>query len=480
MRGIIGIDIGTTHIKTGLFSDAGELLHLERAVTPLGKDAWGEICPPRDLWALIGRQLKKICGPAACEIAGIVVTGMAEAGLVLDRTGGGEQTDILLWYDARTKELAGKMSREEEAAVFTRTGLRDSFKYGIYKFLWLLREERIERETAVWLSVCDYVVWKLTGRMVTDPSFAARTYMYDIVEGCWDLDRIRACGLTEDNFPPVEPSGTAIGYAYLDGIGRVPVAIGGHDHVCAAFGLLGCSGAKLCDSAGTSETYLGFMDKMPEKGFAYDSGILYGPSVDRGWFFLANIPSSGHSIEWFRRKLQRQELSYEEMNARLEQAGRKPTGILYYPYLTGMGSPLYRPEVGASVWGLREDMDVWTVLQGMLEGIQYQAAWLLEVMEQAGIDTKGDLVCAGGSVKNHALMRIKADILQRRIYVPRVYEATLWGAVLLFLQKNGKASLEKAAAYDAVYVPDMQRAKEYEAIRKEKYMALIENLTRFI
>lgn len=489
MRGVIGIDIGTTHVKTGLFSETGEILHLEKEATPLERDEWGEICRPQRLWQLVRQQLKKVYALAGCQAAGIVITGMAEAGLIIDRGMACEATDILLWYDSRTEKLAGKMSREKEALVFSRTGLRDSFKYGIYKFLWLLEHRGIRRETAVWLSVCDYIAWKLTGRIVTDPSFAARTYVYDIVDGCWDGQRICSYGLAVDNFPIVEPSGTVIGNTYMETGETVPVAIGGHDHVCAAFGLLRRSGANICDSAGTSETYLGFMEKIPEKGFAFDSGILYGPSVDQGWFFLANVPSSGHSIEWFRRKLQRQELSYEEMNGHLEQAEQKPTGILYYPYLTGMGSPLYRPDLCASIWGIREDMDTWVILRGILEGIQYQAAWVLEVMSQAGIPAEGDLVCAGGSVKNRALMQIKADVLHRRIYVPRVYEATLQGAVLLFLYKNGEMPAESsaensrktgAAEYDEIYVPDRQRADEYEAIRKEKYMALIENLKRFI
>ena len=478
MKGIIGIDIGTTHIKTGLFSDEGNMLQLETAATPLRHDGRGEVCPPQALWGLVGRQMENIRKGAACEITGIVVTGMAEAGLIIDRVGKCEASDILLWYDARTEGLAGKMSGEEEAEVFSRTGLRDSFKYGIYKFLWLLNEKGIEREGAVWLSVCDYIIWKLTGRTATDPSFAARTYVYDIVDGCWDLPRIRSFGLAEDNFPRVVPSGTVVGETCLEGIGQVPVAVGGHDHVCAAFGLLRGSGVRLCDSAGTSETFLGFMENMPEGGFAYDSGILYGPSVEKGWFFMTSIPSSGHSVEWFRRKLQQRELDYGEMNRHLEQAAPGPTGILYYPYLTGSGCPFYRPESGASIWGLREDMDLWVVLKGILEGIQYQAAWILEVMQEAGADVGGDLVCAGGAVRNRTLMQIKADILNRRVSVPKIYEATLWGAVLLFLRKNGGESHVGFTEYEEIYTPCRQRAEKYKEIRKDKYMVLVESLKK--
>lgn len=130
---------------------------------------------------------------------------------------GREVTDILPWFERRTMQLSQNVSEEEDARCFAQTGLHNSFKYGIYKFLWLLEDCKQERSDAIWLSVCDYIIYKLTGRFVTEPGFAARTYVYDIVNNCWDIERIRAYGMSEENFPTVVPSGSVAGSFWADG-----------------------------------------------------------------------------------------------------------------------------------------------------------------------------------------------------------------------------------------------------------------------
>ena len=54
--------------------------------------------------------------------------------------------------------------------------------------------------------------------------------------------------------------------------------------------------------AGTSETYIGILRECREEGFLHDTGVLYGPFVDGGWFYMASVPSSGHSIELVSKK----------------------------------------------------------------------------------------------------------------------------------------------------------------------------------
>ena len=89
-------------------------------------------------------------------------------------------------------------------------------------------------EDTKWLSVCDYVVYLLTGNLVTDPSFAARTYLYNIKDGEWEADLLEKYDLHIRNLPVVIPSGSIAGT--LKGT-DIPVALCGHDHICAAYGM---------------------------------------------------------------------------------------------------------------------------------------------------------------------------------------------------------------------------------------------------
>lgn len=481
MRTVIGIDIGTTHIKAILFDENGAVVAQEKQMTPISRDALGTVYEPEEIWRVIQKQLKKLADIKSV-ICGISITGMAEAGLIINRRTKKEETVILPWFDGRTRSLAENVSREREGEVFASTGLRNSFKYGIYKFRWLLSALEIDKKDAVWLSMCDYIAWKLTGRFVTDPSFAARTYVYDVRKESWDTERILEYGLETDNFPAVMPSGTIIGFWNTEDGRQIPVAIAGHDHICAAFGLLYHDRNGICDSAGTSETYIGLLENTSP--FSMETGMLYGPFVDGGYFYMANLPSSGHSVEWFRSKLQTLELSYEEMNTRLEKSGKEPTGILYFPYLTGMGSPLYEASMRGSILGIGENTDGITLLRGVMEGIQYQSAWLLDILQQKHAAAGNSVFCAGGSVNNHVMMQLKADILNKTVVVPQMPEATLFGAAALFMKKNfGEQAaaqfVQKLQEKKTIYAPDEERTGKYREIWKKRYLPMIDILKQF-
>lgn len=494
---IIGIDMGTTHIKSVLFDNAGSIIGMEKEETPLSKDLWGDVYKPDVIWGIVKKQIAGLAASVKGQVQGVSITGMAEAGLVINRRTGMEETDMLPWYDKRTVTLAGQLTKEEEYRNFMTTGLRGSFKYGIYKFIWLLENGNINREEAVWLSMCDYIAWKLTGEFFTDPSFAARTYVYDITRRCWDDNRIGGYHLKTYNFPRVMPSGEAVPIGdpeikQLLGCGKedtVRAAVAGHDHVCAAFALLQNRDEDICNSLGTAETYIGILKSDRVQGaeieqlFQRDSGFIYGPFVDGGYFWMGNIPSAGQSVEWFRKTAQKEEITYKEMNDLLESISKDPTGMLYFPYLTGVGTPVFKADTGADFFGLKMEHTYGHLLKGIMEGIQYQAAWIMELLYQKhGI--KPEVVrCAGGAANSRAWMQIKADVLGKRIQVPSVSEATVLGAAALYIKRNEGAEacrqfLEAPLKTGDCYDPDADREMKYNRLWREKYMPLAELIFR--
>lgn len=481
---IIGIDIGTTHIKSVLFDHTGRIMGIEKIHTPLSKDPWGDVYNPDEVWGVVKNQMAVLLASVKGQVQGISITGMAEAGLIVNRRTGLEETDILPWFDKRTIGLARQVTAEEEDRNFISTGLRGSFKYGIYKFLWLLKNRNIVQEDAVWLSMCDFIAWKLTGEFVTDPSFAARTYVYDIRKGRWDAERIRGYKLDTDNFPRVLPSGEGIAIRnpeirQLLGCRDqdvVRAAVAGHDHVCAAFALLQDRENDICNSLGTAETYIGI---LREEQFKQDSGFIYGPFVDGGYFWMGNIPSAGQSVEWFRKTAQKEEITYQEMNDMLESLPGDPTGILYFPYLTGAGTPSFKADTGADFIGLRMEHTYGHILKGIMEGVQFQAAWIMDLLYRWHGMSPGVVRCAGGAVNSRVWMQIKADVLGKVIQVPAVSEATVLGAAALFIKKNeGRKAcslfLEEPLRTRDCYDPDGDRGMEYNRLWSEKFMPLAE------
>ena len=94
-RGYIGIDFGTTNLKTAVFSQTGELLACLRSSTPKPARGGGGYCPD-EVFGLIESQLRQLSRSYSFE--GIAVTGMAEAGILLERGTLKPLSGIIPWF----------------------------------------------------------------------------------------------------------------------------------------------------------------------------------------------------------------------------------------------------------------------------------------------------------------------------------------------------------------------------------------------
>lgn len=465
MKNIIGIDIGTTHIKSGLFSTDGSLKCFMKDSTETFEDEQGAYYRPEYLEQIIFKQISDIQQKEK-QIDGIAVTGMAEAGLALNEKTG-QVSQIIPWFDQRTKAMAFGMDESEEYIRYQKTGLRNSFKYGVYKYLWVLQKQQWKMEDTKWLSICDYVVYLLTGNMVTDPSFAARTYLYNIKDGEWDADLLEKYDLHIRNLPAVISSGSIAGT--LKGT-DIPVALCGHDHICAAYGMQ-LTESGLCNSCGTAETFVGLKNSFEGDRTEFNRGIVYGPYVDGKCFFaLTNIPSSGQSIEWIRKQLTNQEISYQKIDEVLKHAGAEPTDILYFPYLSGIGTPYFKADARAAFLGMNPSHQWKDLLVAAVDGISYQAKWIIELGYGDFIDY---IISAGGSVNSSAWMQRKANALGVQIRVPEIEEGTLYGAAKLMMDQMEDSSEFQENRIKQVYQPDNRMTDLFREIYKNKFLHMV-------
>jgi len=484
----IGIDLGTTHIKAAVFDSHGSLKELLKESTPIATDEFGQIYDPIRFYDIVRDQLSTLLQRYE-RISGISITGMSEAGLIMNRHTCIEETPILPWFDKRTVKLSEQVSKEEEISNFYSTGLRNNYKYGIYKYLWLLSYYDIKKEDSIWLSVCDYIVWKLTGQFISDPSFAARTYVYDIINRCWDKRRLSNYGLSEYNFPKVISSGEMVGYLsdndllLKTGKKSIIVGIGGHDHVCAAYAVLNDDTDRICNSVGTAETFLGIDEHLSISEDHYNSGMIYGPYVNgKDCFWMANISSSGQSIEWFRKNIQQIQIGYAEMNEMISSMPDEPTNILYYPFLSGIGTPLFLPDIGGGFFGLKGTHNTSDLLKAVIEGINYQGKWILSLVPDKEHSKIKDVICVGGATNSIPWMQMKANILGIPISVPPLTEATLLGAVAIMIDKNYGSDRKQNFLLDnqnqnLVFEVNQVTNKKYHEIY-DKYKFLIDKILK--
>jgi xylulokinase len=442
---------------------------------------------PDELWETVAGAIAEAAIMVdPIEIAVVGLTSMAESGLLVDRGSGMPRSEIIPWFDLGSSRHAADIAREATPFErFQRTGLRPSFKFGLAKLLWLREHDPEAHHGAVWLSVADYIAFRLTGQMATDYSLAARTYAFRVDTRSWDEEWIRFWGFEPAMFPLALPSGQATGGVRVEaaaatGLRRgTPVAIAGHDHLCAAVAAGAHHSGVVFDSMGTAESMLGTLPRDHLGEAEFSSGLSFGRHVaGDSYFWLGGLASSGGSIEWLRRQLGEPPLTYDQLQVLLAQAADEATGILYFPYLSGSGTPWTDPTVQAGFIGLRASHGRPELLKAVLEGTAYE----IEAIRRAGEQVSGtviDRICAvGGGTRLQKWMQIKADISGCRYDVAALDEAAVLGAAIVAGAGCGvyggiEEAMSVLARYETTSVlPDTNRHQVYRRLYEQGFLSL--------
>ncbi len=488
---LLGIDIGTTHCKVGLFRRDGTALRIATRPTVTRRAPDGRAYfDPDELWAGVADALREVLtGPpapdAAPEIAAIGVTSMAESGLLVDRVDGRPRSEVIPWFDTAAQPQAeALLRRREPSALYAVTGLRASYKCSLAKLLWLRERDPAVVRDAIWLGGADYVAFRLTGAFGTDYSLAGRTCAFDIARKAWDAEWLAEWGLEAALFPPARPAGEPLGVTAeaLPDLGLpagIPVAVSGHDHVCAALAAGSVRPGQVFDSMGTAEALIGAFPARPLTEADFRIGLAAGCHVLAGQhYWMGGLSTSGGAVAWLRGLLGAEPLPHEALQALVSGAGPEPTGILFFPYLLGSGSPHSDPLASGAFVGLRAAHTRAHLAKAVLEGVAFE----MELIRRAGETMSGrpieSFTVAGGGSRSPAALQIKADVSGCRIEIFPEAEATLLGAAVAAgigcgVYAGAAEALETLAGRRReVILPDPDRHAAYRALFEEGYLPL--------
>lgn len=310
---ILGIDIGTTNCKAGLYQTDGSQVAVASKPTPTHHHPEGyAYYKPEEMWELVSSLIREAVTKAPQgDLLCIGITSMAESGVLLDRRTGEPRSIFMPWFDTCSQPQSERITAAAGLFEgFRRSGIHNSFKLGLSKLSWLQDHHPEALVDSVWISASGYIAFRLSGQFAVDYTLAARTYAFDIQKKEWDKDWIRSLGFHESVFPEAVPSGKTIGQVHheaaaVTGIATgVPVAIGGHDHVCAALAVGAIEPERVYDSMGTAETLVGTLHERALTRQDFEAGLSFGVHIaPKKLFWMGGNSSSGGSIEWLRKQL---------------------------------------------------------------------------------------------------------------------------------------------------------------------------------
>jgi xylulokinase len=485
---LLGLDIGTTSVKAVVYGPDGIAVAAASVPTPTHypRPGWAHY-RPEEIWESVVTTVRRALADRsdASEIASVAVASVGESGVLLD-AGGNATTDMIAWFDNRTRPqaawLAETIGKDE---LFARSGLSLQPIFSLNKLLWHREHEPEAWARSVrWLMAADYIAFRLCGEGATDLSLASRTLMLNLAEQRWDERTLGQARIDPRLLAPLAPGGTALGQvsaraAAATGLPTTAiVATGGHDHVCGALAAGVTRPGQMLNSLGTAEAVFLPTDRPLTDPRAGRQGYTQGAHVvGGGYYAFAGQYTSGASIDWLRDLLGTSDdpVAYDELIAGAERVPAGSLGVVFLPHLRLANPPYDDPRSRGALIGLTTDARRDVVTRAVFEGLAMESRNTFEpLLAYPQVSSPRSVVAIGGGTRNPLLMRIKASVTNLTHAVVEAEEATALGAAILGgLGAGVYASVDDAVAamrYGKHEVaPVASDVPIYEAIFREVY-----------
>ncbi len=430
---ILAIDQGTTGTTCLVFDPDGRIAG--RAYAELAqhfpRPGWVEH-DAAEIWEDARRVARDAIADAGIEgsdLVGIGITNQRETVVAWDPTTGEPLHYALVWQDRRTAERCEELKRaEHEELVRERTGLVIDPYFSGTKIEWMLRNVA-GAERAAFGTIDSWLVFKLTGRHLTDYSNASRTMLFDIRRLCWDEELCALLSVDPASLPEPVPSAQIYATTTEFG-GEVPVAGIAGDQQAALFGQAAHRPGEAKATYGTgSFVLLNTGAEAPDPGDGLLTTIAWGLEGEVAYALEAAVFVAGAAVQWLRDGLGiiAEAGETEELARSLEGND----GVYFVPALIGLGSPHWDPYARGTIVGLTRGSGRAHLARAALEAIAYQTVDAVRAQEAAAGRARRVLKADGGAVANSWLLQFQADVLGVSVVVPEIPETTALGAAYL-------------------------------------------------
>ncbi len=404
----------------------------------------------------------------------------------------------ILYSDGRAGEQAARLLAElGEDEVTRETANHMDGTLTLPKMLWLQEQEpdSYAKAASFLISSKDYIIARLTGQFVTDPTSAATTGMMQLHSRSWMTSWLERLGLDAAKLPQIigadQIAGTvhAQGAQYTGFAEGTPVLCGIGDAGAATLGAgvyeegevyayLGTTGWVAAASAGLMDVSSGAFNlayvepgrqisiaPMMNAGSAHRWAVdTFGPSASLPADVAGGSEADNTAVA---KAKSAQDNAFEAFERAVAEAERE-SGVLFLPYLYGERCPVQDSLASGSFIGLRAATTRAQMGAAVLEGVAYSIRQVMELVVSR--DAKLRVTLIGGGAKSKVWCQTIANVLQCELVVPddSQYLPSIGAALLGFAHLGWGDELGelcgriKAAQAVQTFTPDAALADYYD------------------
>ncbi|MCQ2436643.1 MAG: FGGY-family carbohydrate kinase [Clostridia bacterium] len=504
---VISYDIGTTGVKTCLFSvtDRIDLICAASYGYPLytlpdggaeqdGDDWWGAMCQTT-------RHIFEKTDINPDMIEGISFCSQMQALVLVDKDGNCVRRPMS-YMDQRAKaeikkgiangiQIAGANIFKLIPSLIITGAVSSSVKDPIWKYKWVESHEPENLSRAYcWFDVKDYLICRCTGEFAMTEDSAFATLLYDTRRGkkCWSKKLCKMFGINEKLLPRIISSTDKVG-GLTENAARelgltagTPVFGGGGDS-----SLIGVGAG--CVNVGQTHIYSGtsgWVSTVTDRQLV-DTGAMIAAitGAQNGKFnYFAEMETANKCLEWCKDHLALDEIGiyndgnevtkgyekiytgiYDRLTASVKDVPAGSGGVIFTPWLHGNRCPFEDPYATGMFFGIKLETGKRELVHAVLEGIFYHLRWMLECQDKK-VKTSEKIRFVGGGALSAVSCQMLADIIGREVEVvdsPQSVGAV--GAAAVTAVGLGLIpSLESVRDFIPVgqtYVPDKENHEKY-------------------
>lgn len=435
---IAAVDQGTASSRCLVFDRSARLVAVaqkeHRHIFP--RPGWVEH-DPEEIWRNVEEVVRGALDKAQVRPSDLVAVGIAnqrESTIIWERDTGRPVHNAINWQDTRTDHLVRELGGEIGQDRFReRCGLPLATYFAGPKIRWLLDHvpglrPRADAGEVLFGTMDSWLIWRLTGRHLTDVTNASRTMLMNLHTLDWDDTLLEALAVPRAMLPEIRPSSEVYGEARSGPLRGVPVAAALGDQQAALFG-------QTCFSPGEAKCTYGtgsfLLFNTGEQPVMSRSGLLTTLACRVGfetptYALEGSIAVTGALVQWFRDNLGviASAPEIETLARTVEDSG----GCYFVPAFSGLFAPYWRSDARGVIAGLTGYITKAHLARAVLEATAWQT---LEVVEAINSDAglpANMLRVDGGMTANNLLMQFLADVLDVPVVRPLVAETVSLGA----------------------------------------------------
>jgi xylulokinase len=494
---LLGIDLGTTGCKAGVFGlDGSCLATAYREYDMLHpQPGWSEL-DSANIWRQTRSAIAEVAAQSARDpITALSISSFGEAFVPVSRDRNILDHSILCVDDRGREHIARLTETFSPERFYAINPNLPGNHYSLPKLLWL-REHRpdVYRQADYFLLWSDLIAFLLGGEPVTNNSHANRTLLFDLEKNDWSDELLTWSGLPREKLGRVVPGGTVIGTISATMADElhlprgVRVVAGGHDQCCNA---LGCgviaAGRTIC-GIGSFECLTPVFHKPAHPLALLKEGLNIEHHVLPDLFVTFVWNQSGLLVKWFRDTFAAGCLppANTDIYTLLDrEMPDDPTRLLVLPHFEPPVSPRYIPDTSGVIAGLKISTKRGEILKAIVESATLYFVDSLEALARIGVNTR-ELIASGGGARSDRGLQIRADVFGIPVIRPRITEAGLLGTAMLAglatgVLRSASEAAELFVHYDRIFEPDAARHAVYaekHALYQDFFSALQPVLTQ--